>query len=231
MTGVQTCALPIYANLGDTFDYLWSDGSSLPLLEVTQEGVYRVRVETPCTVLSDTVTITEAIPDFNYAREVKACLGEEVEIGPAESKEYTVIWSDGEMTNRKIVSQSGRYSGSLTSEECPAVVPIEVEVELLNCDCHVYIPNAFTPNADGLNDVFKVVPDCDIETYSLRIYNRWGNEVFASDSPLEVWNGASANADYFVQSAVFSYILTIQPRNELFAPEPIVLRGTVTVLR
>ena len=218
------------ADLGTNFQYSWNVGSASPSLEVTRGGSYSVAIETPCSVLRDTIEITEAIPELNYSTEVKACQGTEVEIGPSNSDDYAVTWADGEMTDRKLVSEEGLYSALLTSEECPGI-PVEVSVELLNCDCNVYVPNAFTPNADGVNDVFKVVPDCDIDTYSLRIFNRWGNQVFSSDTPDEVWRGESLNNEYFANNSVYNYILIIQPRNELFAPEPIVLRGSITLLR
>ena len=217
-------------NLGADLDYAWNTGSGEASIEITQGGVYSVTVETPCAILRDTIEFTEALPEFSYPREVTACRGDEVEIGPARSDSYEVVWSDGRSGERILVTDSGLFTGSLNSAECPSV-PIRVNVELLNCDCNVYVPNAFTPNGDGLNDVFKVIPECDIETFDLRIFNRWGNEVFSANSPNQVWNGASADEEFFASGTVYVYILTVQPRNELFAPEPLVIRGNITVLR
>jgi gliding motility-associated-like protein len=93
------------------------------------------------------------------------------------------------------------------------------------------VPNAFTPNGDGLNDLFKVVPDCEIETFELRIFNRWGVEVFSTDSPEEGWNGASPDADFFSSGTIYVYIITVQARNKVLVQEPIVVRGNVMVVR
>ncbi|MBZ0207590.1 MAG: PKD domain-containing protein [Flavobacteriales bacterium] len=54
----------------------------------------------------------------------------------------------------------------------------------------VYVPNAFTPNADGSNDVFlPMVRDDADRDYDLRVFDRWGSEVFHSDEPANGWDG------------------------------------------
>lgn len=54
-----------------------------------------------------------------------------------------------------------------------------------------YIPNAFTPNDDGLNDYFRIVglPAENITQYNIQIFNRWGQIVFSSKNILESWDG------------------------------------------
>lgn len=55
--------------------------------------------------------------------------------------------------------------------------------------CNVAFPTGFTPNGDGLNDVFKVVNAYSLPYYRLRIINRWGQPVFSSTVPSKGWNG------------------------------------------
>ena len=52
-----------------------------------------------------------------------------------------------------------------------------------------YIPNAFTPNSDGNNEVFRIYGLYKYKTYSMRIYNRWGELLFNSNDPKIGWNG------------------------------------------
>jgi len=52
----------------------------------------------------------------------------------------------------------------------------------------VYIPNIFSPNGDGQNDLFRVRGE-NLETLHLTVYNRWGNKVFDSQNPNEGWDG------------------------------------------
>jgi gliding motility-associated-like protein len=55
------------------------------------------------------------------------------------------------------------------------------------------IPNAFTPNGDGLNDKFKIIgiPDENITEYNFRIFNRWGQIVFETNDIDDAWDGTS----------------------------------------
>lgn len=63
------------------------------------------------------------------------------------------------------------------------------EVILLErCPSQVYAPNAFSPNDDGTNDRFQVFTS-DITSMQLRIFDRWGNQVFETTDPDAAWNG------------------------------------------
>lgn len=65
----------------------------------------------------------------------------------------------------------------------------EVEVKINYCEPSHFIPNAFTPNGDGLNDTYNIY----IETYNnflLKIYNRWGEIIFESSNPSNGWDGS-----------------------------------------
>lgn len=70
----------------------------------------------------------------------------------------------------------------------------------------LYIPNAFTPNGDGVNDVFKIYGN-EIEAFELLIFNRWGEQLFKSQSLDNSWDGKNA------QTGVYSYKVTVQYKN------------------
>lgn len=56
-------------------------------------------------------------------------------------------------------------------------------------NCLIKVPNAFTPNEDGLNDRLKAI-NADLATsFSLKVYNRFGELVYSSINPVEGWNG------------------------------------------
>jgi gliding motility-associated-like protein len=57
------------------------------------------------------------------------------------------------------------------------------------CDCRGEIPELITPNGDGVNDEFRLYTNCPPEDYDLRIYNRWGQLVFATSNPNDIWDG------------------------------------------
>jgi hypothetical protein len=76
----------------------------------------------------------------------------------------------------------------------------------------VYVPNAFTPDFDGLNDGFKPViyPLSRIQSYHFTILNRWGEVVFESTNPDEFWIGNVSKGDYLAGSTAFSWILELE---------------------
>ncbi|MCA1751393.1 MAG: gliding motility-associated C-terminal domain-containing protein [Flavobacteriales bacterium] len=98
------------------------------------------------------------------------------------------------------------------------------------CPCDVFIPNAMTPNADGLNDLLEVVPSCPISDYRLKVYDRWGGLVFESDDIRDRWNGGQNQ--YYVRDDIYFYKLTYrwgEERNESLEVQQ--KSGYVQVLR
>lgn len=89
-----------------------------------------------------------------------------------------------------------------------------------------YVPNSFTPNGDGLNDVFQVVGK-SIAEYELTIFNRWGNVIFHSTDPQEVWVGETNSGDFYVPNAAYNYVLRIKG----FDTETIQREGNITIMR
>ncbi len=71
----------------------------------------------------------------------------------------------------------------------------------------IYVPNAFTPDGDGINDVFKAESAARFRSFTMRIYNRWGEQVFASDSIHSVWQGNANNGSHFVPDGVYVWVI------------------------
>jgi gliding motility-associated-like protein len=99
--------------------------------------------------------------------------------------------------------------------------PIAVLVDPL-----VNAPNAFTPNGDGVNDVFRITA-FGVDKMDLRIYNRYGQMVFQTSDPMEGWDGTFKGVPQSMD--VYTYTLVIQLSNAL-VPEP-PRAGKVTLIR
>ena len=84
-----------------------------------------------------------------------------------------------------------------------------------------FIPNVFTPNGDGIHDVFRVTYDGN-EPFELLVYDRWGVSLYSSTDPTEGWNGLSNNSGSEVADGVYFYVLNIGDQR---------IKGTVTLLR
>ena len=93
-------------------------------------------------------------------------------------------------------------------------------------DLIYYIPNAITPNGDGLNDVFNVVGLGYADMYNLKIHNRWGELLFESNKISEGWDGRFMGE--IVQSGVYIYIVTFR---DIGSKERVFTSGNVTLIR
>jgi len=68
-------------------------------------------------------------------------------------------------------------------------------VDTIDCHLQLFTPNAFTPNGDGLNEVFKPQIDGSYSNYSLQVFNRWGDLLFESDHHTIGWDGNVSNSE------------------------------------
>lgn len=125
------------------------------------------------------------LPSPNFNRDSIYCnRREEIVLLPGEFVEY--IWHDGSSVSEYVVGGEGSYSVTVTGENgCQ-------EAEQMNlrqrCPTELYMPNIFSPNDDGFNDVWMVYGH-DITSFDLQIRNRWGELVFISQDQDRFWNG------------------------------------------
>ncbi len=92
----------------------------------------------------------------------------------------------------------------------------------------IFLPNAFSPNGDGINDLFKPKGNFfGIKDYELRIYNRWGEQIFETQDPDEGWNGRVLNVRNESPPGVYVYKLFYNNTRGA----PIVEEGFATIVR
>lgn len=81
-----------------------------------------------------------------------------------------------------------------SSQACDTLVTIDLnfrDCSLEQTPCEIFVPNAFSPNNDGVNDIFQIFTgqNCLMESFTIQVFNRWGTIVFASDDPNFNWDG------------------------------------------
>ncbi len=103
------------------------------------------------------------------------------------------------------------------------------EVTVTN-DFQVYIPNSFTPNNDGRNDFFQPVMEGleFITRYDFKVFNRWGEVVFATEDPSDAWEGDAKGADFYSESDTYKFRLVIQLEQ---SSETKIYEGLVTMIK
>ena len=109
-------------------------------------------------------------------------------------------------------------------------------VEVIACDDGVlsaqncfYFPNVFSPNYDGMNDEFRLYGTCEISSYRLEIFNRWGGTLFSTTEPTEGWTGERKGKS--LESGVYIYTALIEYQGQGGRVYSTRLSGDITLLR
>ncbi len=93
----------------------------------------------------------------------------------------------------------------------------------------VYVPNAFTPDGDGKNDLWgPVTTNLDPRDYKLTVYDRWGSVVFETTDINQKWNGGKMNGGYYQEAGMYIYVIE---GREIGAIDDFEMRGNVFLLR
>jgi gliding motility-associated-like protein len=113
------------------------------------------------------------------------------------------LWNTGDTTSSILVSTEGLYTLQIqTSEGCMA----EEKVMMLYAFVPLDMPNAFSPNGDGLNDTFKPVTYPEkVKSYSMYIYDRWGMQLFFSNEITKGWDGTYQGSS--LQPGIYNYVV------------------------
>ncbi|MGA0557871.1 T9SS type B sorting domain-containing protein [Larkinella sp. VNQ87] len=181
----QTLALTVPASLPPTFR--WQDGSTARTQTVRQAGTYSLRVEQASCVAIDTVQVRYVLPPrLNLGLDQSLCGAEVFTIKPSFA-EGQFRWEDQTAGIERTVGNSGLFRASVRND-C-ATVSDTLAISYGECGCVIQTPDSFTPNADGLNDVFQPLPCGDITITRLSVFNRWGEVVFQTTEPPFAWNG------------------------------------------
>ncbi|MFN8259438.1 MAG: gliding motility-associated C-terminal domain-containing protein [Chitinophagales bacterium] len=238
---VSSFAIGTSATVGTT--YSWSPASGLNFSNIPQpivntSGTYVVtatKTANGCTatdamtVFVDSVRpIADAGPDQTFGcPHLPLTLGTPAQAGIS----YNWIRSIG-LSEKNIAQPLTDTTGTFvlvvtnTVNRCVSA-PDTVVISPKNCDCVFYVPNAFSPNNDGINDILSPFKDCDdYRDFSFSVFNRWGELVFTSKDINTGWNG-----DYKSENQqVDSYIWILEYFDVLYNTKRL-QKGIVTLLR
>jgi gliding motility-associated-like protein len=182
---------PIEAPItGPGVSYRWQDGSIGSSYSASRTGNYALTITKGNCKAEDTINVTF----FHFSQNIRdtfICKGVPINLDlvanpPAGGK---VLWNDGTTNPVRTVHDSGTYWVYVSKDECEILDTVHVVTGF--CTCWHNVPSAFTPNADGLNDIVKpaIQPGCNVSGYQFSIFNRWGEQVFTSDIPGKGWDG------------------------------------------
>lgn len=180
--------------------YSWNPSTALndptsatPVSSPTSSIIYTVSVSNygNCTVPATVFVKVNPTPTVSAGEDFAANLDDPMYLSAAGSGTLTWLFGDGvlckDCPNTQIMPKaSGCYKvEALNQFGCKAYDEVCVEV---TANYNIYIPNVFTPNEDGNNDVFLVY-GTGLTKFEMTIFDRWGEKLFVSTDQLTGWNG------------------------------------------
>jgi len=138
--------------------------------------------------------------------------------------------SESRMTSFEFPKDSaGAYPVTLISTNINGCTDTLMKRVVVKDEILWYIPNSFTPNEDGINDVWKPVGvTLDATNYKLTIFDRWGVQVFTTTDLDQGWNGSKSAGGYYVDAGVYTYLIKVTSAT---TEEKFEFTGSVTVVR
>ncbi|MGF1566252.1 MAG: gliding motility-associated C-terminal domain-containing protein [Flavobacteriales bacterium] len=217
---------------------LWSDGTNGTELEVTESGTFFATASNECFVVSDTVNVLYVVaPQLGLPTETRVCEGDTVVLN-ATVPNANVVWlTPTGSTNNPVIEvvETGDYTVTIDLFGCIFTDDVAVEIIPYIDPSKVVMPNIFSPNRDGTNDVYRphylLNPDlnlCNVPVFyaNLRIFNRWGGQIVDGACS---WNGKTENGDELSEGMYF-YIVDYSARC-LNAGGERNLTGTIKLVR
>jgi len=201
--------------------YLWQDASTNTTYTVIDDGSYWVVVTDGCTGTSDTIDVTYLYDlQIDLGRDTTICYTHPYMLDVTRPFSH-YLWHDGTTAPVHWVDMSGTYSVHVYNACTEADASVTVEVE--ECEEAVHVPNAFTPDGDGQNEVFLPVfnhPE-RLESYSMQVYDRWGRLLFGTENLHQGWDGRGCPTGTYVWRMEY----------KAAGEKPQLLTGSVTVVR
>ena len=239
---VQIFSLPVL-NLGNDFDicngqqntldagvynqYLWNDGSKERYNIASMPGTYSVTViDNNFCSGTDEVALKNILPlPSGFLKPLDSlCERDRLTISSkVDFKNY--LWSTGSQLKSVTIEQTGNYSLTVGDENgCIGKETILI-VEKKECIKAVYIPSAFTPNNDGINDLFRATVFGNLSSFKLNIYTQWGEIIFTTTDHKKGWDGTKKGMA--ANAGVFVWVCSYEPEGG----KPAFQKGTVTLIR
>lgn len=186
--------------------YLWNVGFVTDTIEISQTGIYTVTVtdENNCTATAS----TPVIDADNLTPNIVGNLELQNNTATVEltlDTDYAFYnWSTGDDESTITVTNPGQYTVTVT--DINGCTGTDIAVVTRYDPYWTAIPNAFSPNDDGINDVFRVSLH-QANTINMAIYNRWGQKIFEGNDNLAVWDGKFKGNNCDI--GAYSYVVQI----------------------
>lgn len=191
--------------IGVGYSGIWSNGMVGDSITVEATGDYQITVtQGPCVVSDLLHADIIDLPQVDLGEDANYCIGSTITLGADIDYVDSYFWGGSEESPTIDVSESGEYSLTVINQ-C-GIKSDSVLLIFEECDYFIYAPNAFTPDNDGVNDVF-FIESGNLVSMELQVYDRWGALVFMTSDMKKPWKGNVFGGDYFAPDGVYNYHL------------------------
>lgn len=202
--------------------YRWQDGSTASGYLVKLPGLYYVTTSIGNCSSSDSINISyKPVPFFTLGNDVFLCTGQQLILSPTLNTNVDYLWQNASTQPSFTINTDGIYTLT-TSNECGSYTD---SVKITTGICNLNLPNAFTPNKDGLNDLFRVKYPFPVKQFNMAIFNRWGQKIFESADITRGWDGTYKGSAASMDTYTWMISLTDAEGKKQQA------HGTVTLIR
>lgn len=183
-------------------NYIWSTGSTANGISVYASGLYGLVVTNNGCIGSDSIQLDQIrVPSVNLGPDTILCQSYVMQLA-VDGDQAMYLWSNGTNGTSYIISQPGTVWVTITNVCGIATDTIQVAYRF----CDIWLPNAFTPNGDGRNDLMRVRGTLgSYSDYKFLVFNRWGVNIFASDDINKGWDGFYNNEEQAI--GTYYYIM------------------------
>lgn len=203
---------------------LWQDGSTRNSRLIDKTDTLRITANYAGCLSKSQMTIkTKPVPIVNIGADTTVCIGYDVVL-TAGFPGAGYRWSNGSRAATIVAKTKGLYWVETDLNGCTYRDSLKLDQQ--KCDCDITMPNAFSPNGDGINDLYRPTVKCFPINYSLNIFNRYGQQVFYSKDYRTLWDGTKQGQQLPIGS--YYYILSFFDNNIMKDKR---VTGQITLLR
>ena len=181
----------------------WNTGILATLLPISAPGNYSVIVNDGVCISLDSINVymdyapIDVLPDS-----VIHCSDLPITLNAGENLAETFSWSTSETSASITPPVTGTYTLIATNYCGTRTENVEILYE--KCEFTLFIPNSFTPNNDGINDVWFPVFD-QLDEIKIAVFDRWGKMVFEGTKLDFIWTGNISGGEYYAPNGVYAY--------------------------
>jgi gliding motility-associated-like protein len=158
------------------------------------------------------------------------CKGDEIHIPlDVTNSHASYLWQpSGSTSPVYVIEEAGVYSVEV-SNACTSVKK-EITIDEIDCSFDFKIPNIFTPNGDGINELFapEFIPLENLGDFQMYVYDRWGRMVFSTESYQTLWDGANSHGKPYAEGVYYYYLYFT---HKILKDREYKYQGTVTLIR